>query len=173
MSAQGWMIKRWPSYNHLSEKSSSSTQVNIPVPRKPPAVLNPLQDSVPLRDPSHLFDSGIYKAYGSVFWADLWKFHPHSALWRILGRTCSFEDWGFESGQILIDKTGQDGLNLAALWVSVAMLDNERMWSKYLYGDKDAFRFAFEILGLNFGRARTIPSLAGFIGQKSGQFCGS
>lgn len=63
-------------------------------------------DNVPLRDPSHLFESARYRADGAraAFWPDLSKDHVDNAIWRIIGDECDLDNWTFESGQIVIDK---------------------------------------------------------------------
>jgi hypothetical protein len=47
-----------------------------------------------------------------------------------MGVPCSFDDFTFESGQILIDKMGNNGLNLAALWIASGMLDDRCVRTK-------------------------------------------
>lgn len=63
-------------------------------------------DNIPLRDPSHLFESPRYAEDGAraAFWPDLSKDHVDNAIWRIIGDECDFDYWTFESGQIVIDK---------------------------------------------------------------------
>jgi alpha 1,2-mannosyltransferase len=68
------------------------------------------QDNIPLRDPTHLFDSKRYNTPGSgraAFWPDLSKDHVDNAIWRFVGDPCTLEHWTFESGQIVIDKVGR------------------------------------------------------------------
>lgn len=63
-------------------------------------------DNIPLRDPSHLFESPTYREHGTraAFWPDLSKDHVDNAIWRIIGDECDLDNWTFESGQIVIDK---------------------------------------------------------------------
>ena len=79
-------------------------------------------DNVPLRDPTHLFDAPLYLENGrAAFWPDLYKDHTDNAIWRVVGDTCDMDHWTFESGQIVIDKAGNGGLNLVALHIAAYM----------------------------------------------------
>jgi hypothetical protein len=62
-----------------------------------------------------------------------------NAIWRVLGRTCSDEHWPGESGQVVYDKSGNEGLNLAVLHLSNHMMDNQDMYGFLSYGDKDTY----------------------------------
>lgn len=62
-----------------------------------------------------------------------------NAIFRILGRDCSDEHWPAEAGQIVFDKRGNNGLNLAVLHLSNHMMANEEMYGFLSYGDKDTF----------------------------------
>jgi alpha 1,2-mannosyltransferase len=131
-----------------------------------------LQDNLPLSDPALLFDSIEYQQSGSVFWPDLNKDHREwmwpselhllpsiiwslstathapaadNAIFRILGRDCSDEHWPAEAGQIVFDKRGNNGLNLAVLHLSNHMMANEEMYGFLSYGDKDTFVSGIEI----------------------------
>lgn len=89
--------------------------------------------------PEELFESVEYKQSGSVFWPDLNKDHPDNAIFRILGRECNDEHWPAEAGQMLFDKRGNNGLNLAVLQLSSYMMENEELFGFLSYGDKDTF----------------------------------
>jgi alpha 1,2-mannosyltransferase len=148
------------------------------------------QDNIPLRDPTHLFDSKRYNAPGSgraAFWPDLSKDHVDNAIWRFVGDPCTLEHWTFESGQIVIDKvgrstawanacgliterrkaltwndtcyterqTGNDGLNLAALYIAAYMQEKEHQ------------EFFFKMCGVSSPiQCRVI----GFIGMPTSSF---
>lgn len=62
-----------------------------------------------------------------------------NAIWRVLGRTCSDNEWPAESGQVMFDKSGNSGLNLAVLHLSNHMMDNQDMYGFLSYGDKDTY----------------------------------
>jgi alpha 1,2-mannosyltransferase len=82
-------------------------------------------DNLPLRDPTHLFDADIFRENGrAAFWPDLSKDHAHNAIWRVVGEDCTLDYFTFESGQIVIDKRGNGGLNLAALWLASGMMND-------------------------------------------------
>ncbi|WWC63550.1 uncharacterized protein I303_106154 [Kwoniella dejecticola CBS 10117] len=133
-------------------------------------------DNIPLVDPRTLFDSIEYQQSGSVFWADLNKDHPDNAIFRIVGKTCTDEHWPAEAGQMLFDKRGNSGLNLAILHLSNHMMTNPDMYGFLSYGDKDTFRFSFYALGLPYQQAPKIFATTGGYqtqnGESSLDFCG-
>ncbi|KAK4684123.1 alpha 1,2-mannosyltransferase, partial [Tremellales sp. Uapishka_1] len=131
-------------------------------------------DNIPLRNPSHLFDAPLYLTSGrAIFFPDLSKDHPDNAIWRLIGDRCTLDDWTFESGQIVIDKAGNDGLNLAALWIASYMMGDLGFWFKMCGGDKDTFRWAFRALDLQMGHSPKWMSPVGFLnGYEGGRFCG-
>ncbi|WWC85151.1 uncharacterized protein L201_000008 [Kwoniella dendrophila CBS 6074] len=131
-------------------------------------------DNVPLRSPVHLFDSPVYKDNGrAVFWPDLSKDHPDNAIWRIVGDECSLDLWTFESGQIIIDKSGNNGLNLVSLIIASGMMNERDFWFKMCGGDKDTFRWAFRILDNDFGISpRWMSALGIKNGYEGDRFCG-
>lgn len=97
-------------------------------------------DNVPLADPTFLFNDRGYLTKGrAVFWPDINRDHPENAIFRILGETCNHAEWQIDSGQIVIDKRGNDGLNLAALHLANAMQTDHEFWFKLSGGDKDTF----------------------------------
>ncbi|CAE6510870.1 unnamed protein product [Rhizoctonia solani] len=128
-------------------------------------------DNIPLSDPSILFDEPLYRnGPRAVFWPDFNKDHPRNAIWRVLGVVCNYDRWELESGQILIDKRGNDGLNLAALHVAVHMAHEQSFYYMLSGGDKDTFRYAFWALGLDYTPApRWLSSLGS---ETRGRFCG-
>ncbi|OCF31451.1 hypothetical protein I316_06853 [Kwoniella heveanensis BCC8398] len=131
-------------------------------------------DNVPLRSPAHLFDAPLYTSNGrAAFWPDLSKDHPDNAIWRIVGETCSLDDWTFESGQIVIDKAGNNGLNLAALVIASGMMEDREFWFHMCGGDKDTFRWAFRALDIEFAVSpRWMSALGIKNAYENGRFCG-
>ena len=130
-------------------------------------------DNIPLRDPSHLFTSDIYLNHSAVFWPDVDKDHPDNAIWRLVGEPCTLKYWQFESAQMLIDKAGNGGLNLAALWIVDGMLADKDFWYLLSGGDKDTFRWAWRMLGLEFGYSPRWMSQVGLMNpHNNGDFCG-
>lgn len=130
-------------------------------------------DNVPLRTLTHLFSAPLYLEGGhhAVFWPDLSKDSPDNSIWRIMGDTCALDHWTFESGQIVYDKAGNGGLNLAALVVAAMMQDKRDFWFKMCGGDKDTFRWGFRVLDIEWRDSPRWMATAG-IKEASGQFCG-
>ncbi|CAE6524648.1 unnamed protein product [Rhizoctonia solani] len=128
-------------------------------------------DNIPLSDPSVLFNEPLYRnGSWAVFWPDFNKDHPQNAIWRVLGVVCNYDRWELESGQILIDKRGNRGLNLAALYVAIHMAHEQSFYYMLSGGDKDTFRYAFWALGLDYTPApRWLSSLGS---ETRGRFCG-
>lgn len=96
-------------------------------------------DNFPLSDISKLFDAGLFKdpkGGNAVFWPDLNRDHPDNAIHRLLGIPCH-DAWELDSGQLLVAKSGNGGLNLAALYLAqhMAEIDEDRYW--FSGGDKD------------------------------------
>ncbi|KAI5450515.1 hypothetical protein NCC49_002972 [Naganishia albida] len=133
-------------------------------------------DNIPLIDPATHFDSVEYKESGSVFWPDLYKDHPDNAIWRVLGKPCSDEHWPAETGQVVFDKRGNNGLNLAVLHLANHMITNPDMYGMLGYGDKDLFRYSFYALSLPYQQAPKIFATTGGFqtqnGEDSDEFCG-
>ncbi|ORX39591.1 mannosyltransferase putative-domain-containing protein [Kockovaella imperatae] len=131
-------------------------------------------DNVPLRDPSHLFDGPLYIAHGrAAFWPDLYKDHPSNAIWRLVGQQCTLDHWTIESGQLVVDKGGNHGLNYAALLIAAYMQRSHEFWFHMAGGDKDTFRWAFEILGLTWAHpSRWMSSLGMLNDWDADRFCG-
>ncbi|MFZ4861010.1 hypothetical protein ACL9RF_02390 [Sphingobacterium sp. Mn56C] len=60
-------------------------------------------DNNSMSDPSYLFDDPSYLESGALFWPDFWKTSSENAIWKIF--ECNdFDEFEFETGQILIDK---------------------------------------------------------------------
>ncbi|AAW41452.1 hypothetical protein CNBB5500 [Cryptococcus deneoformans B-3501A] len=131
-------------------------------------------DNTPLRSPSHLFDAPIYTSSGrAAFWPDLSKDHPDNAIWRLVGETCSLDLWTFESGQIVVDKAGNEGMNLAALIIAAGMMRDRDFWFHMCGGDKDTFRWAWRMLDIEFGVSPRWMSTVGIRNEfQNGRFCG-
>ncbi|EIW68172.1 hypothetical protein TREMEDRAFT_44612 [Tremella mesenterica DSM 1558] len=131
-------------------------------------------DNIPLRDPSHLFSAPHYLNNGrAVFWPDLSRDHPDNAIWRLVGDTCNLREWTFESGQIVLDKGGNGGLNIAALYLAAGMMADRDFWFRMCGGDKDTFRWAWRMLDINLATSPRWMSALGFKnGFENGRFCG-
>ncbi|CAN8097944.1 unnamed protein product [Discula destructiva] len=119
-------------------------------------------DNFPLADVSAtLFAAPLFtdpRGGRAVFWPDLNRDHPDNAIHRILGLPCH-DAWQLDSGQILIAKSGNDGLNLAALYLASYMQTEGGYW--FSGGDKDTFRYAFLALGIPYTPAPRWLALLG------------
>ncbi|KAL1406138.1 hypothetical protein Q8F55_007821 [Vanrija albida] len=130
-------------------------------------------DNLPLRTIAHLFDAEVVQDTGAAFWPDLSKDHADNAIWRVVGEPCTLDQWTFESGQIVVDKRGNDGLNLAALWIAAGMMDDREWWFKMCGGDKDTYRWAWRVLDIPYATSPRWMSALGFLNpHEGGRFCG-
>ncbi|WVQ98408.1 hypothetical protein IAU59_005531 [Kwoniella sp. CBS 9459] len=79
----------------------------------------------------------------------------------------------WKNWQIVIDKAGNNGLNLAALVIASGMMEDREFWFHMCGGDKDTFRWAFRALGLDFAVSpRWMSALGIKNAYESGRFCG-
>ncbi|KAJ4393932.1 hypothetical protein N0V93_003149 [Gnomoniopsis smithogilvyi] len=132
-------------------------------------------DNFPLSDVSALFDAPLFtdpRGGRAIFWPDLNRDHPDNAIHRVLGIPCH-KAWQLDSGQILIAKSGNDGLNLAALYLASHMQTEGGYW--FSGGDKDTFRYAFLTLGIPYTPApRWLAVLGSNLKRGQGDlFCGA
>ena len=118
-------------------------------------------DNVPVRDPTFLFDAPLYKTHGIVLWPDFVRDSPANPIFRLLGFDCDAEEFTAETGQILVNREAQGGLNQAALLAAEAMQRDSSFWFKLSMGDKDTFRYAWKFLGLSYAAAPHLFSAAG------------
>ncbi len=167
---------------YLDSDNGAPTKHEIRLPVRC-ADLQPLL-AVPVRDPSFLFRSPVYQDKGIVVWQaprprpathlchrahlplsyrrpDFARQHPANAVYRTLNRDCDPAHWTAETGQLLVNKLGQGGQNLVALWVAEAMQREQEMWFRMSNGDKDTFRYAWWFLGLEYTPAPHYLSAAG------------
>lgn len=110
-----------------------------------------------------------------------------------MDRVCDGQEWEIETGQILISKTGNNGLNLVALRVAAHMQEDNDFWFQLSEGDKDTFvshcirlsdeqhidlvyerqRYAFWALRLEYSVSQRWLSSLGFHADwDDGRFCG-
>lgn len=122
-------------------------------------------DNLPVRDPSFLFEIPQYKATGAVFWPDSSVF-AHKSLWRIFGIPFR-EEPEFESGQMLVDKR--------ANWEAVSLAEriNFRadVFYRFMWGDKDTFRFAWHKLKKAFAMPEFPPQALQAPGSGADMLC--
>jgi predicted O-methyltransferase YrrM len=103
-------------------------------------------DNIPLQNIEKLFDSKLYKQYGSLFWPDRGKWSAESKVWAMTGIPYRDES-EFEAGQMVIDRS--------RCWRELVManaFNNESIfWYLHVHGDKDTFRLAWRSLGTEYG----------------------
>ncbi|KAJ3005906.1 UNVERIFIED_CONTAM: hypothetical protein HDU68_004355 [Siphonaria sp. JEL0065] len=99
-------------------------------------------DVMPLRDPTHLFDTTAFKTTGALFWPDYKPTSSQNPIWKITRQPYEFE-FEFETGQIYLDKSRLSviqGLTIAQFFCKHAAL-----YFQFIWGDKDAFRWGFKV----------------------------
>lgn len=109
-------------------------------------------DQVPVSDPAACFDWPEYAEAGAVFWPDIVDLRSDNSVWPLLGlearRTVSLE-----SGQVLVDRRRHAAALRAAVRLNEAAEDLYRL----VYGDKDTYLLAWEMLGAPYALAPHRP----------------
>ncbi|KAH0360996.1 hypothetical protein KCU65_g9012, partial [Aureobasidium melanogenum] len=95
-------------------------------------------DNFPTSDPAELFESKIYKEYGSVFWPDHPRTRKEHPAWAVFNTPCRRDEYEFETGQLLVDKRRYFYHLQLAAW-----MNTQEYWRTMLLGDKDLFRYAW------------------------------
>ena len=100
-------------------------------------------DNVPTRNPEFLFDTAEYIETGAIFWPDppIREMQPNSPVWEVFDvayRKCPEQ----ESGQLVVDK----GRSWRALQLCNWYNQHAEFFYKFVYGDKDTFRLAWQRL---------------------------
>jgi Mannosyltransferase putative len=102
-------------------------------------------DQVPNSDPAACFDWPQFAETGAVFWPDIVDLRKDNAIWRLFGleprRAVSLE-----SGQLLVDRRRHSTALAAALKLNEAADDVYQL----IYGDKDTYLVAWELLGASY-----------------------
>jgi hypothetical protein len=105
-------------------------------------------------DPTFLFETSEFVRHGAVFWSD-----PVPMTGRIGGGALR-ADFGlepggeeFESGQMLVDK----GRCWRALMLTLHVNEYSGYYYRFLFGDKETFRLAFDAAGQPYTLARQPP----------------
>lgn len=123
-------------------------------------------DSMPVRDPTYLFDSPDYLRTGTMFFPDFWKTHFTNPIWSIVD-TPIVDEWENESGQILLDKESRWDVLLLANHFN---RDGD-FYFQLINGDKDTLRFASKALRKEYYMVETFLTCGGLIWQD--RFCGN
>jgi hypothetical protein len=102
-------------------------------------------DQVPVSDPAGCFDWPQYAETGAVFWPDIVDLRKDNAIWPLLGleprRAVSLE-----SGQLLVDRRRHAAGLAAAVRLNEAAEDIYQL----IYGDKDTYLLAWQLLGASY-----------------------
>jgi alpha 1,2-mannosyltransferase len=124
-------------------------------------------DNVPIIDPESLYESSVYKEYGTLFWPDITRTRPNNPAWAITNTHCRMNEYEQESGQLLVDKRKFFYHLQLAAW-----LNNEHgaYYNEILLGDKDMFRFAWHALKTKYGFPRKWLTSVGTLHE--GNYCG-
>lgn len=92
---------------------------------------------------------------------------PANPVFRVLNRDCNPLEWTSETGQLLVNKLGQGGLNLVALVAAESMQRDQEHWFRLSNGDKDTFRYGFWFLGEEYTPAPHYLAAAGATTKES------
>ncbi|KAL9936124.1 hypothetical protein V8E36_004966 [Tilletia maclaganii] len=123
----------------------------------------------------------------AVLWPSIHRDSNENPIWRFVGSPCVSDHWQIDAGQMLIDKRGNGGLNLAVLHIAAYMQDisgpvggpgveakeavtveaqldgrgGAPFFTRLSADGQEALRYAFMVLGLNYTPAPVWPSVAG------------
>lgn len=125
-------------------------------------------DNIPVMDPTSLFESSVYREYGTLFWPDIARTRPNNPIWSVTNTRCRTYEYEQESGQMIVDKRRYwYHLQLAA-WMNN---ESGEYYNRYLLGDKDTFRFAWHALRTEYGSPSKWLTSVGTIAD-DGFYCG-
>lgn len=113
-------------------------------------------DNICVGNPETLFKVEEYMRTGTIFWPDYWYTDRSNPIWEII-ESNAFETKEQESGQILINKeVCWRELNLCSYFNKMG-----KYYYKFLYGDKDTFKFSWQALKTEYFMIRKGPSSCG------------
>ncbi|KAK0544485.1 hypothetical protein OC846_006054 [Tilletia horrida] len=167
-----------PLQDPLSLFTSSAFLQGYPLPAALTAAASTISPPKPLYTPS------------AVLWPSIHQDSNDNPIWRFVGSPCNSDHWQIDAAQMLVDKRGNGGLNLAALHIAAYMQDASQpststaaaaasssdavtveaqqdgrggaeFFSRLSSDGQEALRYAFMVLGLNYTSAPVWPSLAG------------
>ncbi|OEO28525.1 hypothetical protein VW23_004510 [Devosia insulae DS-56] len=115
-------------------------------------------DQVPVSDPAACFDWPEYGAAGAVFWPDIIDLRNDNAIWPLLGLEAR-RAVSLESGQLLVDRRR----HAAALWAAVRLNEAADDLYRLIYGDKDTYLCAWEMLGASYALVPQRPYVDEFM----------
>lgn len=126
-------------------------------------------DNIPTIDPSELYESSVYKEYGTLFWPDIARTRPNNPMWAITDTKCRMNEYELESGQMIVNKHKFFYHLQLAAW-----FNNEQgeYYKHYILGDKDMFRFAWHALKTKYGFPAKWLTSVGTIAGDDDFYCG-
>ncbi|KAK4635221.1 Alpha-1,2-mannosyltransferase MNN23 [Fulvia fulva] len=128
-------------------------------------------DNVPVVNPESLWESDLYKEYGTIFWPDIARTRYNNPIWGITNTKCRMDEYEQESGQLLVNKRKfWYHLQLALWFCEPVLTGNDHYFGNILLGDKDTFRFAWHALKTKYGYPSKWLSTVGTLSD--GFFCG-
>jgi hypothetical protein len=113
-------------------------------------------DNCAFRDPTFLFETSEFRRHRAIFWPDWGPMTGH------LGGPELRRDFGlrggaeveFESGQIALDKCDR----WRALALTLHLNEHSAYYYRFLFGDKETFRLAFDFLGSDYFLVPLVPT---------------
>lgn len=113
-------------------------------------------DNCAFRDPTFLFETTEFRRHRAIFWPDWGPMTQH------LGGPELRRDFGlrdgpqveFESGQIVLDKVDR----WRALALTLHLNEHSDYYYRFLFGDKETFRLAFDLLGSDYFLVPLVPA---------------
>ncbi|KAK0558944.1 hypothetical protein OC844_004766 [Tilletia horrida] len=176
-----------PLQDPLSLFTSSAFLKGYPNPASPPAAAAKASSA---SSSAATTTSPLYTP-NAVLWPSIHRDSNENPIWRFVGQPCVSDHWQIDAGQMLVDKRGNGGLNLAALHIAAYMQDvsapsasssaapaaavdsavtveaqldgrgGAEFFARLSADGQEALRYAFMVLGLNYTSAPLWPSFAG------------
>lgn len=123
-------------------------------------------DNIPILDPALLYDTPVYKEYGTLFWPDIARTRPANPIWAVTNTECRMNEYEQESGQLVVDKHKF----YYHLRLSHFLASDAWYYGQILLGDKDLFRFSWHALKTKYGFPTKWVTSVGTLNE--GFYCG-
>ncbi|KAI8811558.1 mannosyltransferase putative-domain-containing protein [Cladochytrium replicatum] len=119
--------------------------------------------TMPMNNPQSLFDSDLFSRHSAIFWPDIWKTHPHNAVWKCFGIAC-VDEWELELGALLVDR--QKSWNaLLLLWHIIESEQDGQGFPDAVIDSRNLIRMSWTGTSTSVHWVPHWPSLAGFVYQ--------
>jgi alpha 1,2-mannosyltransferase len=115
-------------------------------------------DNLAMIDPTFLFEDLMYKSLGTIFWPDMWRTSQDNPIWKVIDSD-RYDDNEQESGQILINKR----LCWEELNICLYLNSQRNIYYRFLYGDKDTFKFAWLFKKRDYYMIPGFPGVCGYL----------